>query len=142
METSRWNTVADEQGFIVVYPSGRALGGSGTGVRPKVWGMTAEVGQMRDVRFIADLIDTLEANYNIDRRRIYANGFSLGGGMVFALSCTLSDRIAAVGTVAAAQTLPWEWCEDPAAVPVIAFHGTADPMSLMKADHRAIRSTR
>ena len=54
---------------------------------------------MRDVRFISELIDKLEAAYNIDPARIYANGFSNGGGMAFVLSCTLSDRIAAVGMV-------------------------------------------
>ena len=47
--------------------------------------------------------------------------------MSFALSCTLSNRIAAVGMVAAAQTLPWRWCPDQRPVPMIAFHGTADP---------------
>ena len=83
---------------------------------------------MRDVRFIADLIDTLQATYNIDPRRIYANGLSLGGVMAFALSCRLSHRIAAIGAVAAAQTLPWNWCGDSSPVPMIAFHGTADPM--------------
>ena len=31
---------------------------------------------------------------NIDRKRIYANGLSNGGGMSFVLSCTLADRIA------------------------------------------------
>ncbi len=82
---------------------------------------------MKDVRFITELIDTLKASYNIDSTRIYANGLSNGGGMSFALSCTLSDRIAAVGMVAAAQTIPWTWCTDTRAVPMIAFHGTADP---------------
>jgi polyhydroxybutyrate depolymerase len=43
-------------------------------------------------------------SHNIDPARIYANGFSNGGGMAFVLSCTLSDRIAAVGMVGAAQT--------------------------------------
>jgi polyhydroxybutyrate depolymerase len=81
---------------------------------------------MKDVTFISDLIDTLKATYNIDPERIYANGFSLGGGMAFVLSCTLSDRIAAVGMVSAAQTLPWGWCRDDRPVPMIAFHGTAD----------------
>jgi polyhydroxybutyrate depolymerase len=47
--------------------------------------------------------------------------------MAFVLSCTLSDRIGAVGMVGAAQTLPWRWCTDRRAVPMIAFHGTADP---------------
>jgi polyhydroxybutyrate depolymerase len=82
---------------------------------------------MPDVRFISELIDTLEAKYNIDPNRIYANGLSNGGGMAFALSCTLSNRIAAIGAVSAAQSLPWAWCSDSRPVPMIAFHGTADP---------------
>ncbi len=120
-ETSQWNDMADEQRFIVVYPSG--IGGKGV----RVWRVEPGAGLLKDVRFIAELIDTLKKSYNIDSTRIYANGLSNGGGMSFALSCTLSDRIAAVGLVAAAQTLPWRWCEDHRAVPMIAFHGTADP---------------
>jgi polyhydroxybutyrate depolymerase len=120
-DMSRWNTLADRAGFIVVYPSGVA----GEGVR--VWRVEPGTGLMRDVRFISDLIDTLKASYNIDTTRIYANGLSNGGGMSFVLSCALSNRIAAVGMVAAAQTLPWQWCTDHRAVPMIAFHGTADP---------------
>jgi polyhydroxybutyrate depolymerase len=73
------------------------------------------------------LIDTLKAHYNIDSSRIYANGLSNGGGMSFVLSCTMSDRIAAVGLVGAAHLLPWNWCTDPHPVPMIAFHGTDDP---------------
>ena len=120
---SRWNKAADENGFIVVYPSG-----TGTGL--KAWFMegAATPSRMPDVRFIAELIDTLEAGYSIDPARIYANGLSNGGGMAFVLSCTLSDRIAAVGVVAAAQSLPWSWCQDSTPVPMIAFHGTADPI--------------
>jgi polyhydroxybutyrate depolymerase len=74
------------------------------------------------------LIDTLEASYNIDPTQIYANGFSNGGDMAFVLSCTLSDRIAAVGMVAAAHEVPWSWCADHRPVPMVAFHGTADPL--------------
>jgi polyhydroxybutyrate depolymerase len=72
------------------------------------------------------LIDTLKATYNVDSTRIYANGLSNGGGMAFVLSCTLSDRIAAVGMVGAAQLLPFGWCTDRRPVPMINFHGTAD----------------
>jgi polyhydroxybutyrate depolymerase len=120
METSQWNEVAERQGFIVVYPAGV----QGTG--PRIWHVDQGPGLMRDVRFISALIDTLEAAYNIDPTRIYANGLSNGGGMAFVLSCTMSDRIAAVGMVAAAQLLPWSWCTDRHPVPMIAFHGTAD----------------
>jgi polyhydroxybutyrate depolymerase len=121
MKTTQWNKAADENGFIVVYPAG-----SGTG--PKTWFMEGSKtpARMPDVRFISELIDKLGATYHIDPARIYANGLSNGGGMAFALSCTLSDRIAAIGAVAAAQSLPWTWCTDRKPVPMIAFHGTAD----------------
>jgi len=119
-ETSQWNRVADEHGFIVVYPSGEGGGG------PRVWHEGGGAGPSRDVRFISELIDTLEARYNIDPGMIYANGLSNGGGMSFALSCTLSDRIAAVGMVGAALLVPFTWCTDQRPVPMIAFHGTAD----------------
>src|SRR5256884_7715519 len=119
-EPSQWNRVADEHGFIVVYPSGEGGGG------PRVWHEGGGAEPSRDVRFISELIDTLEATYNIDPRMIYANGLSNGGGMSFALSCTLSDRIAAVGMVGAALLLPFSWCMDLRPVPMIALHGTAD----------------
>jgi polyhydroxybutyrate depolymerase len=120
-ETSQWNSQADKDGFIVVYPSG--VGGKGV----RTWRVEPGSGLMKDVGFISNLIDTLKTSYNIDSTRIYANGLSNGGGMAFALSCTLSNRVAAVGLVAAAQTLPWIWCTDHHPVPMIAFHGTADP---------------
>src|SRR2546425_4753587 len=119
-ETSQWNRVADEHGFIVVYPSGERGDG------PRAWHEGDGAEPSRDVRFISELIDTLEARYNIDPGMIYANGLSNGGGMSFALSCTLSDRIAAVGLVGAALLLPFSWCTDLRSVPMIAFHGTAD----------------
>ena len=119
-DLSLWNDLADREGFLVVYPSGM------TGRGPRTW----RVGRnfQTDVRFISDLIDKLQADFNIDPSRIYANGISNGGGMSFVLSCRLSERIAAVGMVGAAQTLPWSWCTNDKPMPVIAFHGTADPM--------------
>lgn len=120
METSKWNDAADEHGFIAVYPSGFRDSG------PRVWRVFRGPDLAKDVKFISELIDTLQARYNIDPARVYANGLSNGGGMSFALSCALSDRIAAVGLVASAQTIDWEWCTDPHPVPAISFHGTAD----------------
>jgi polyhydroxybutyrate depolymerase len=122
MSISRWNPLADEQGFIVVYPAG-------VGAGPKVWtNRRANLrSRMPDVVFISELLDRIEASYNIDRARIYANGLSNGGGMSYVLSCTLSDRIAAFGPVSSAVTLPIDWCDGAPPAPVVAFHGTADP---------------
>jgi len=125
MKISQWNKAADENGFIVVYPAGS----DPLHLGPKAWFMNGSrsPSTMPDVKFISELIDTIEAHYNIDSTRIYANGMSNGGGMAFALSCTLSKRIAAIGAVSAAQSLPSSWCADSTPIPMIAFHGTADP---------------
>ncbi|MSR06216.1 MAG: hypothetical protein EXR93_03975 [Gemmatimonadetes bacterium] len=120
-DMSRWNDVADREGLIIVYPSG--VGGRGVrvwheeGIRP---------GLSPDVKFVSALIDTISAHFNIDPARVYANGLSNGGGMSFALSCTLRDRIAAVGLVGSAQLVPFKWCPDPRPMPMINFHGTSD----------------
>ena len=121
MNLSQWNRLADEHGFIVVYPAGEGGG-------PKTWFLRGErtPSRMPDVIFVSELMDELQASYNIDPARIYANGLSNGGGVTFALSCTLSHRIAAFGPVAAAVTKPLDWCADARPAPMIAFHGTGD----------------
>jgi polyhydroxybutyrate depolymerase len=119
-DMSGWNAVSDAEGFIVVYPSG--VGGRGV----RVWHEDPGNPRGRDNVFISQLIDTLSAHYNIDARRIYANGLSNGGGMSFGLSCVFPNRIAAVGLVGSAQTSAWSACRDTSAVPMINFHGTDD----------------
>jgi polyhydroxybutyrate depolymerase len=119
-QVSGWNDLADEHGFLVVYPMGTSF--------PLRWRVSGEPGVVQDVTFISDLIDHLESEYNLDPARIYANGLSNGGGMSFALACNLSGRIAAIGSVAGANLMPWNECNPSRPVPAIVFHGTADPI--------------
>jgi len=123
---SGWNRVADEEGFLVVYPAGRPelplLG------IPRIWAVEREASRERDLRFVDDLLDRIAADHEIDLDRIYVDGMSQGGGMAFAVSCELADRIAAVGLVASAQARPFEACAGAPPMPMIAFHGTADPL--------------
>jgi polyhydroxybutyrate depolymerase len=124
MELSGWHDLADEEGFIAVFPAG-----TGFPMRWSAGGRSLnEADPLHDVQFISDMIDQLEREYNIDPNRIYVNGLSNGGGMSFMLSCYLSDRIAAIGTVAGFYVLPWDECDPQRPVPLIAFHGTDDPI--------------
>lgn len=117
---SNWKKIADEEGLIVAYPT--ALG------TPTQWNTVIPVGNRvnEDLVFINDLIDALSEQFCIDPARIYANGMSNGGGMSNFLGCALSDRIAAIGGVSGAYIGTERQCDPPRAVPVIAFHGTAD----------------
>jgi hypothetical protein len=63
-DPSRWNDLADEHGFLIVCPSGSGF--------PRVWPRYPDSLEP-DVGFISDLIDKLEADYNIDPTPIYAD---------------------------------------------------------------------
>lgn len=121
---SQWNELAEQHGFIVVYPAGSGAFFGGFSRGQHVWPAGPQT-LPRDVKFLSDLIDKLEAEYNIDPNRIYANGMSNGGGMAFALSCELPDRIAAVGMVSPALATP-SACRLPRPIATVVFHGTAD----------------
>ncbi len=122
MRLSHWNRLAEESGFLVVYPFGSRF--------PLRWhcgGRFSKPEQaQQDVQFIADLIDQLKREYNIDEARIYANGLSNGGGMSFLLAGQLSKRIAAIGSVGGAHVLPWRDFHPQRPVAAMIFHGTAD----------------
>lgn len=119
---SRWNDVADENGFLVVYPKGTGFP-LRWNTRPSQDGSGA---MESELQFFTDLLDHLTKSYNIDPARIYVNGMSNGGGMSDLLACKLSDRIAAFGAVAGAYVYPRDDCHPSHPMPVIAFHGVDD----------------
>jgi polyhydroxybutyrate depolymerase len=118
------SSLADREGFIVVYPE--AL--------ERFWSDRREPrnltgGQVNDVKFIDQLITTLQNTYNIDPKKVYATGISNGGFMSQVLACDLSDRIAAIASVA--SNLPVSLSQDCPAkrpVPVMYILGTEDPI--------------
>jgi len=79
-----------------------------------------------DVNFVAALISQL-VGQGADAARIYASGYSNGGFMTTRLACTLSDRIAAFGIVAATTRDGLiKTCGTPVSRPKAWFLGTAD----------------
>jgi polyhydroxybutyrate depolymerase len=82
--------------------------------------------EQRDTHFVAALLDRLERTRCVDRRRVFATGFSNGGFFANLLGCTLAGRLAAVAPVAGAVALPS--CPTEPAVAVLLMHGRADPI--------------
>jgi len=120
--SSAMNAIADTAGFYVVYPNGTAVAFFLQG-----WNDDLSGGGVDDVAFIDALITELGNTRNVDTSRVFATGFSNGGGMSVVLACALSGRIKAIAPVAAAinpDNAPL--CSPAVFRPLLQIHGTAD----------------
>ncbi|MCB9233766.1 MAG: dienelactone hydrolase family protein [Bacteroidia bacterium] len=121
---SGFNSVADREGFIVVYPDGyKRSWADMRGVTP------ASAAGVDDVDFIRNLITFLKKTYSVDASRVYATGMSNGAFMTFTLACKLSDQLAAVAPVTASYPEKGlGQCEMKHTMPLIVLNGTKDPL--------------
>ena len=83
-----------------------------------------------DIGFVDVLIDAMHAEHGIDLNRVYAMGYSNGGGFAFDLACRLNERIAAIGVVARTMYIEsYESCNVTHPTAVMTILGTADYIS-------------
>jgi polyhydroxybutyrate depolymerase len=120
-QISLWHKLADREGFLVVYPEGTSF--------PQRWNAQGNwsAASIDDVQFFRDTISDVSSVAAVDRSRVYANGFSNGGGMTARIACEAAEEVAAIGTVAGA-VVDMESCSLSRPVPLMAFHGTDDPI--------------
>jgi polyhydroxybutyrate depolymerase len=109
-----------EEGFVTVFPHGTGS--------PVAWDVTPDLAANPDLRYVAALLDRVEAERCVDTSRVYATGLSNGAMMTSTVACTMGDRFAAVAPIAGIL-LP-EPCATERPVPVLSVHGTADPILL------------
>jgi len=122
VETSRFDELADIHGFAVAFPAGAFT----NSVTARSWNANVDEG-VDDVQFVRDMIDDIAGMVNIDRTRIYTSGMSGGARMSSRLACELSDVLAAAAPVAGLQ-YP-DGCTPKRSIPIITFHGKADPVN-------------
>jgi polyhydroxybutyrate depolymerase len=79
-------------------------------------------GHGTDAAYVSGLISDLEQMYCINPKEIFATGFSAGAAFSIIYACAHQSQIAAIATVAVDFQLG---CTKP--LPILAFHGTADP---------------
>jgi polyhydroxybutyrate depolymerase len=80
-------------------------------------------GKGTDAAFVDAVVRSLETTYCVDTHAVVAAGFSAGAAFTIAYACTHQRQIAAIATVAVEFQLG---CTRP--LPILAFHGTADPL--------------
>lgn len=102
---SGWAELSDKEGFIAVFPSSlRYRIDDGELKSTTKWNTTPDAewtfqpGETGydDIKFLRNALDEIFSNYNIDRKRVYLNGFSNGGQMAAKCSIDMSDVLAAV----------------------------------------------
>ena len=137
-----FTSLADKEGFIVVYPQGRNGGdekdkaaypgewykafGNGTG-----WEATGK--ENADTKFIKEIVDEIKTVYNsnsnisVDPKRFYLCGFSMGGMMTYACAKVLNGTFAAYGSFSGYPLNEFHMnlaTENP--IPFIHLHGNSD----------------
>lgn len=118
-------SVADEEGFIVVYPQGKTVNFYLAGMNTTGWVSSGEVNA--DVEFIKAVIEDVKNNYSVDSNRIYCCGFSNGGMMTYALSNTCADIFAAFASISGFQMNEFHFRHTGSRpVPFLHIHGKAD----------------
>jgi polyhydroxybutyrate depolymerase len=119
---SGWGTLADREKFLMVYPDG--IEG--------YWNVddtccgTAGKQKIDDVGFLKAIIPALSKDLCIDAQRIYATGFSNGGGLAHRMGCDAADVIAAIAPMA--TDLRTQPCKPARPISMMEFRGTKDSL--------------
>jgi polyhydroxybutyrate depolymerase len=122
---SDFSGLADQQNFLVVYPQGLINADSGG----TFWASDGPIDfGIDDVAFTSNILDYLQKTFCVDPYRIYATGFSNGGGMTRFLMCRLAGRIAAFAPMSGGFYNSPGGCHPGRPVSILDFHGSADPL--------------
>ena len=93
-----FNSIADQEGFIVAYPQGLQTTFPGLGgMQAPGWTSTGE--ENFDTDFLKALIEDIDSKYTLDRQRLYCCGFSNGGMMTYVMANTCSHIFAAFAAI-------------------------------------------
>ena len=109
---THWEAVADTAGFVVVYPRG------GTGM--STWDISGD----KDTKWVVQIIEQMVKEYDIDQKRVYLSGFSMGGMFTYHAMSKIADKIAAFAPTSGTNVMGASKAMRP--VPIIHPHGTSD----------------
>jgi len=134
-----FDTLADQLGAVIVYPQATGYPEAGDRARWGDWsvGQRGAPPPPDDLGFLAAVIDAVAGELAIDRKRVYAAGFSNGAMMVYRLACERPDLVAAVAPVSGGM-MPdvAPACRQGAPVSILGMHGTADSIVPLDASIR------
>jgi polyhydroxybutyrate depolymerase len=119
---SGYAALSDQKGFIVAYPQGI----------DNAWNVGPCCTTSRtvdDVALVKAIVAEVKSAGCIDPKRVFAAGYSMGGGLSHYLGCHAADVFAAVSPAAFDLLTENETdCTPARPISVLSFRGTADPI--------------
>lgn len=122
--SSRLHLTARATEYITIYPQGYR----------RSWNAGACCGQafksqVNDIKFVQTILADIATLRTLDRRRIFATGFSTGAQMSYRVACDLSQDFAAVAPVGAPLNPGPAGCHPTRPVPILHIHGLRDTVA-------------
>jgi polyhydroxybutyrate depolymerase len=105
-ENTGWAAKAEAENILVVFPTSWKYPLVGEGGVHEKWNTPGTASEVvpgtelkDDIKFIRSIVEALKATFNVDEKRIFASGFSNGGGFVLTrLIPSMNDVFAAYST--------------------------------------------
>ena len=116
-------SVADTAKFVTIFPNGI----------DRAW----DIGGDRDINFVKALIDEMVKKYQIDRKRVYLSGFSMGGMFTYHAMNRIPDLIAAFAPISG-YPMGGTTATADRPVPIIHTHGTSDDVCVFSGAQPAL----
>ena len=125
-EFTKFDELADRDGFIVAYPD--AIAANWNDGREATC-ITSQFNNVDDVAFTAAIIKDVSTTHVVDPKRVYATGFSNGGIFVHYLAAKLPGQLAAIASVSGGIAEPFAVNFKPRApISVFIIHGSKDEL--------------
>ena len=137
---SPYPAVIDKEGVVSAFPLGKPSPNMGNAWNVQGCCVSKINGaDVDDIAFAKALVAEVEKVACIDPKRVYAVGFSMGGGMSHYIACHAADVFAAVGPAAFDLTQQNEpGCTPARPITVISWRGTSDNVVPYAGGHSAL----
>lgn len=132
MDYSKFNELADLNGFGVLYPQGSLDNDSNT-----YWNVGYSFHkdiQTDDVDFIIQLTELIKSKYHLSSSNTFLTGMSNGGEMCYKMACEQPNAFKAIAPVAGMMLHTFYEQAQNKPVPVFATFGTADDVTRYEGD--------
>lgn len=138
LQTTKFNQLADHNGFAVCYPQGLI-----DQKKNAFWqvGYSFHKGfEVDDVKFVTKLIQKLQSEFKLSKTNVFMTGFSNGGDFCNLLSCETEDLFSATAPIISCFMEDFfNKCQMAKPIPTFMLNGTLDSITFWNGDMNNIQ---